>query len=40
MIGTIGSVISFHLRDISSVPYTGAVGMLLHVNEKFTKGKH
>ena len=40
MIGTTGSVISFQLRDIGSVLYAGAVGMLLRVNGKFTKGKH
>jgi hypothetical protein len=36
----IGSVISFQLRDICSVPYAGAVRMLLHINGKFIKGKH
>ena len=40
MIGTIGSVISFQLRDIGSVPYASVVGMLLHINGKFIKAKH
>ena len=38
MIGTTSSGIWGQLKDIYT-PYTGAAGMLLHINEKFTMGK-